>query len=63
MSGSLIETPCLIENAWICLSLYLEDAHNCKSVMHFLRIYSIGFSGTGVVDKELAEKHEWFLGL
>ena len=44
MSGLLSETPCLMENAWICFSLCLEEAQNCKREMHLVS----GFSG--VVD-------------
>ena len=64
MSGSLRGTPCLKENAWICLILNLEEAHNCKRVMHFLTTFDNGFSG--VVEKEPfvhVNKHKWFLGL
>ena len=63
MSGLLSGTPCLMENAWICLSLYMEDAQNCKRAMHLVTIWGIGFCG--VVDKKLVnvKEHKWFLGL
>lgn len=38
ISGLVRGTPCLIENAWICLNLNLEEAQLNKRVMHFLRI-------------------------
>ena len=45
ISGLVRGTPCLIENAWICLNLNLEEAQLNKRAMHFLRIYGFGLSG------------------
>lgn len=45
MPGLWSGTPCLMENAWICLSLCLEEAHDCKRAIHLVRTYGAGFSG------------------
>lgn len=51
-----------MENAWICLSLCVEEAQYCKREMHFVRTCGNGFSG--VVEKKLVNVKEqnWFLG-
>lgn len=53
MSGSASGTPCLIEKAWICISLDSEEAHNCNREMHFARIIGIGLVGEGNVGWDL----------
>lgn len=49
MSGSVSGTPCLIEKAWICVSLDRDEAQSCNRQMHFPRmLYGVGFFGTQV---------------
>ena len=45
---SVSGTPCLIEKAWICMSLSLEEAQNCNRDMHSM-IGMCGFGKTAVV--------------
>lgn len=56
ISGLVRGTPCLIEKAWICLNLNLEEAQLNKRAMHFLRIYDLGHSGQVDVDDIVEDK-------
>lgn len=63
MSGLLSGTLCLMENAWICFSLCLEEAQYCKRAMHLVRMCGVGFCGVVEKKDEKLKEGKWFLGL
>lgn len=59
MSGLERGTPCLMEKAWTCFSLGIEEAQECKRATHFLRTYDFLDS---VEAEMIVELVGWSLG-